>query len=320
MTAPAIAFVDAAAVRAALTPAVAIALIREAMIGLSRGETIQSPRAVLELAHNNKFGVMPAALSATGAFGAKLIGVFGDPARPGRQAHHGLVVLFDGESGGPLCVADAEAITLARTAAASAVATDVLARDDARTLAVFGNGAQARAHVHAIACVRPLDRVTIWGRSFGHAAALAGELRAATGLDVVAEASAEIAARADIICTVTTAAEPVLLSRWVGDGTHVNLVGSSRPGPVEIDENLLLRGRYIADSRAQALVEAAEYLRARAAGVVDESHIAAEIGEVLLGRIPGRRDRQEVTLYKSLGHPVQDIAAAAFLHAGLGGD
>jgi ornithine cyclodeaminase len=320
MASQAIGFVDAAAIRAVLTPSVTIALIREAMMGLSRGETIQSPRAVLELARDNKFGVMPAALSPEGPFGAKLIGVFGDPARPGRQAHHGLVVLFDGVSGRPLCVADAEEITLARTAAASAVATDTLARDDACTLAVFGSGAQARAHVRAIACVRPLDRVTIWGRSPDHAAALAAELRVETGLDVVAEDSAEIAARADIICTVTTAAEPVLFSRWVADGTHVNLVGSSRPGPVEIDRDLLLRGRYVADSRAQALVEAAEYLRARAAGVVDETHIVAEIGEILLGRTAGRRDPAEVTLYKSLGHPVQDIAAVAFLHARGEGD
>ncbi|WP_419815527.1 ornithine cyclodeaminase family protein [Glacieibacterium sp.] len=308
-------FIDAAEVRAGLGPDDCIAVVRAAMMALSAGETIQSPRAVLSLGRGNKFGVMPAALSAQGMFGAKLVGVFGDAAHPGRQAHRGVVVLFDGDNGQPVCVVDAEEITLARTAAASAVATDCLARADATTLAIFGSGAQAEAHVLAIARVRALTRVTIWGRSLANASLLAARLAAATGLEVVAEADGETAARADIVCTVTTSAEPVLFSDWVADGTHVNLVGSSRPGPVEIDRALLLRGRYIADSRAQVLLEAAEFLNAKAAGDLGDDHIVGEIGEVLLGRVVGRRTASEVTIYKSLGHPVQDLAAAAFLYA-----
>jgi ornithine cyclodeaminase len=301
--------------RAALRPADCIAFVRQAMMALSAGETVQAPRTVLSLDGDNKFAAMAGALAAGGWFGAKLVAVFADPQHPGRQAHRGAVALFDGAGGRLVALADAEEITIARTAAASAVATDALARADASVLAIFGTGAQAHAHVHAIACVRRLERVVIWGRSADRAEALAGRLRSETGLAVVAEASAGRAAAADILCTTTAATTPILSGRFVPPGAHVNLVGSSRPGPVEIDTELLLAGRYIVDSRQSALLEAAEFLAAKAAGVVGDGHIAAEIGEVLLGRAAGRRDDEEITLYKSLGHPVQDIAAAAFLHA-----
>ncbi|CAN5331054.1 ornithine cyclodeaminase [soil metagenome] len=308
--------IDVRDVERLLTPAACIALVRQAMAALSDHVTLQQPRSILDLA-NGKFGLMAGALSIDGFFGAKLISIFDDPASPGHRTHRGVIILFDPAEGVPVCLVDAEEITVIRTAAASAVATDALARSDARSLAIFGTGRQAQAHVHAIACVRDLQRVTIWGRSLQKAEALAETLRGETGLDVVAEASAQAAARADILCTVTTAAMPVLLSDWVLPGTHVNMVGSSRPGPVEVDEALVLRGRYVADSRAQVLLEAAEFLSARAAGKIGDEHIVAEIGEVLLGRIVGRRDDQEVTLYKSLGHPVQDLAAVAFLYQAI---
>jgi ornithine cyclodeaminase len=245
--------------------------------------------------------------------------VFGDPARPGRSAHRGVVVLFDRDSGDVTCIADAGEVTEIRTAAASAVATDVLARQDARTLAVFGCGAQADSHIRALVRVRRFEQVLVWGRSVERAAGFAERMQREVGVSVRAAAEAhEAASAADVICTVTSSQTPVLLGEWVRPGTHVNVVGSSYAGPVEIDHALVQMSRYIVDSRRSALAAAAEFLLAKEAGLIDDSHIVAEIGEVLLGRIPGRRSPEEITVYKSLGHIVQDLAATTYLHARAG--
>ena len=162
--------------------------------------------------------------------------MFADAAQPGRAAHRGIVVLFDRESGELSCMADAGQVTEIRTAAASAVATDVLARREARTLGIFGCGAQAMSHIRAITLVRPLEKILIWGRSPGRAARFAEQMGREVSVPVRAVVEArEAAAAADIICTVTGSETPVLLGEWVRPGTHVNAVGSSRPGPVEID-------------------------------------------------------------------------------------
>jgi ornithine cyclodeaminase len=211
-----------------------------------------------------------------------------------------------------VAVADAEAITHIRTAAATAVATDALARPDARHLLILGTGGQAATHLEALPLVRPFDRVTIWGRSLDKAQALAaryGHLNARATADLPTAA-----AEADVICTLTGATTPVLMGEWLRPGVHVNLVGSSAPGPVEVDSALVARCRYVADSRASVLAAAAELLVAIQKGFVTEAHVVAEIGEVLLGRVPGRRDAQDITAYKSLGHAVQDLAAAAHLY------
>lgn len=308
-------FFDAAAVRAGLSHAEAIVAVRDAMIALSRGETRQLLRTMIGLGEDRIFGVMPAALSERDYFGAKLVAVFPHGEEAGRKAHRGLVVLFEPAEGHPVGVADAETITLIRTAAASAVATSALARADATQLAILGTGAQAMEHVRAIALVRPLEQVVLWGRSLAKAKALAGRMVEETGIAVRAEAHVEHAvAQADIVCTLTGAADPILFGDWVRPGTHVNLVGSSVPGPVEVDHDLVVRSRFIADSRASVLAQGAEFLKAKAAGLIDDSHVAGEIGEVLIGRVAGRSDAEEITVYKSLGHAVQDLAAVAHLY------
>ena len=290
-----------------------IPIVREAMIAFSRRETTQPLRSILPLGEGRMFGVMPGAMGAHEIFGAKLISVF--PPRPGAESsyrsHQGVVILFDPESGAPICVADAGEITAIRTAAASAVATDALARPEAARLALFGTGEQAATHARAIARVRRLTRIVVWGRRQERARALAAALAAELGIPAVAVDSAEDAARlGEILCTVTAAQEPVLLGQWVRPGTHVNVVGSSYAGPAEVDEDLVARSRFIVDSREGVLEQGAEFLRAKAAGRVDDGHIAAEIGEVLAGAAPGRRSPDEVTVYKSLGHIVQDLASA----------
>jgi len=307
-------FIDADEVFARLTPDVCITLIREAMIGLSTNEITQPLRNIVQIGEGRLFGVMPGVLGKGEYFGAKLLGVYPVPGSEARQRHHGMVALFDGESGKPVCIADAEAITTVRTAAATAVATEALARPDAETLAIFGHGTQAESHLKALTAIHAYERILVWGRSLERASVFARKQAEATGLAIEATESAEDAARAsDVICTVTTSSVPVLLGKWVRPGTHVNAVGSSFAGPVEVDSDLVVASRYVVDSRKSALAQAAEFLNAKAAGLVNDDHIVAEIGEVLAGKVAGRRETSETTFYKSLGHIVQDLAAARYL-------
>ena len=308
--------IDRDEVHARLTYEVCIPLVRAAMIALSRGETRQLLRSIIPLGDGRMFGIMPGAMGDRSVFGAKLISVFPENFAKNIQSHQGVVVLFDGESGAPVCVAHAGEITAIRTAAASAVATDALARPDAHRLALLGYGEQALTHARAIRQFRALSAITVWGRSPERARAFAARLEAETGLEVTACVTAPAAvAQADIVCTVTGAAEPILEGRWLAAGTHVNVVGSGVAGPAEVDSDLVVRSRFIADSREGVLAQGAEFLRAKAAGLVDDTHVVGEIGQVLDGALQGRQSKDQITVYKSLGHIVQDLAAAQALFA-----
>ena len=310
--ADAIRFIDAAEVRRRLDHRTCIDLMRDAMIALAQGRSQQLLRGIIDLGEGDLFGVMPGALDGAG-FGAKIISIFPDAAAHG-SSHQGVIILFDRASGAPVCVIDASEVTAIRTAAASAAATDALARIDACRLAILGTGEQAWHHVAAIRHIRPLDEVRIWGRSPEKADALAGRIVRDLGLAAHAAASVADAVRgADIICTLTGAAEPILLDAHVADGVHINAVGSSRAGPSEIDEALVARARFVPDHREGVLAQGAEYLRASAAGLVTEAHVLSEIGHVFSGSSPGRLAASDVTIYKSLGSIVQDLACAAYL-------
>lgn len=305
-------FIDRAEVARQLSFPRAIELVRDGMMALSRGDTLQLPRSIMALSEQRLFGIMSGALGVHDVFGAKLISVFRENTAKGASSHQGVIVIFDPDIGAPIGVVDAGEVTAIRTAAASAVATDALARRHAARLVIVGTGEQAIAHARAIACVRPLSSIAVWGRSATHAAAAVSRIEAALQVTAAPVDDLEAAARdADIICTVTAAVEPILFGAWIKPGAHLNIVGSSHAGPSEVDCDLVARSRYIADSRANVLQQGAEFLHAKAAGVVGDDHIAAEIGEVLLGRVPGRRADAEITAYKSLGHVVQDIACAA---------
>ena len=311
-----IAFFDAAEVEQLLDYPGCIAAVRQAMIALSSVERPQPLRQIFTVGDNAMFGTMPGELQALAIFGAKLVSVFADSERPGCTRHQGVVVAYDGTTGAVSCIADAEPITRIRTGCASAVATDALARADAEVLAIFGTGVQAEAHLRAVPRVRTFREILLWGRSADKTRAFATEMSQAIGQAITPIADArEAAERADVICTVTSSREPVVLNDWVKPGTHLNLVGSSYLGPVEVDSALVVRARYIADYKPGVLAQAAELAVARDAGLVDDSHVVAEIGEVLAGRIPGREDDTQVTIYKSLGHVAQDLAAAAYLQA-----
>jgi ornithine cyclodeaminase/alanine dehydrogenase-like protein (mu-crystallin family) len=308
-------FIDREEVSTRLTYEACIPIVRDAMIAFSRGQTKQLLRSILPLSQDRLFGVMPGAMGEVAPFGAKLISVFNENPRQGRQSHQGLVVLFHPETGEPVCVVHAGEITAIRTAAASAVATAALARPDAHRLAILGTGEQALTHAKAISHVRPLTAITIWGRSLVKANDLAAKLQSELKLPVTAHTRAQQAvADADIICTVTSAATPVLLGAWVPTGAHVNIIGSSYAGPIEVDNDLVARSHFFVDSRAGVLSQGAEFLAAKAAGLITDTHIAAEIGAVLAGDAPGRASADEITAYKSLGHIVQDLASAWALY------
>jgi ornithine cyclodeaminase/alanine dehydrogenase-like protein (mu-crystallin family) len=310
-------FIDRDEVRTRLTYELAIAVVREAMIAFSAGRTKQLLRSIIPLEAGRVFGVMPGAMGGDAPFGAKLISVFPDNFAKGLQSHQGVVVIFDPATGAPVCIAHAGEVTAIRTAAASAVATDALARPDASRLAILGYGEQAETHARAMRKVRPISAIAVWGRSPDRARAFAQRMSAELDVTVRPCATArEAVADADVICTVTPSAEPILAGDWVPAGCHVNLVGSGFAGPVEVDDDLVARSIFIADSREGVLAQGAEFLRAKAAGRVGDDHIQAEIGEVLAGLKPGRRTPEDITAYKSLGHIVQDLAAVQALMAG----
>jgi len=310
-----IAFYDASQVEELLDYPGCIDAMRRAMTALSSGERPQPLRQIFTVGNNDMFGTMPGELAALSTFGAKLVSVFGDPDRPGRSRHQGIVVTYDGKTGAVTCIADAEPITKIRTACATAAATDALGRADAEVLAIYGTGMQAESHLHAVPLVRQFREILLWGQSVEKARELAERMSREIGREITPlDDGREAAARADVICTVTSSADPILLGEWVKPGTHVNLVGSSYLGPVEVDSALVAKSRYVADYRPGVLAQSAELAVARDAGMVDDSHVIGEIGDVFSGRLQARESDSQVTIYKSLGHVVQDLAATAYLH------
>jgi len=291
-----------------------IPLMRRAMIALSDGEARLPLRSIIDLKSGGMFGIMPGAMD-EGVFVAKLLSISPE-AVPGSPSHQGVIVLFDPVTGAPACLIEAGEVTAIRTASASAAATDALARANASRLAILGTGEQAWRHIRAIACVRKLTEVVIWGRCAEKAASLSMTTRNRLGLNASPAPNVESAvAGADIVCTVTAAPEPILLGEWVKPGTHLNIVGSGRAGPTEVDDDLVAKSRFYADHRESVLRQGAEFLNAKASGRIGDDHIIGEIGALYSGRLEGRRSEDEITAYKSLGNIVQDLAAGWHLHA-----
>ncbi len=304
--------VGGADVRRALPMGDCIEAVDRAMRALSGGGADVPLRTIMLLpGGRNFFGAMPGYLSDPPSLGAKILTVYPDNTLRGMPSHVGLVLLFDTQNGIPLAVMDAAEITAIRTAAASAVATRALARTDASKLTILGTGEQAVTHLESISTVRTLRGVRIWGRSYDKALKFAQQQGSRLSLPVEAIRSAEEAVRgADIICTVTASHEPVLNGSWLARGAHVNLVGASRNTSREADDDVVTASRYFVDSRTSARAEAGELKHAMDAGLVGEGHIRGEIGEVLSGKVVGRTSASDITVYKSLGVAVQDLAAA----------
>lgn len=285
----------------------AIAAARSAMRQVSSGDTLLPLRQFLAIPDApGKMAVMPGYIAHPPRFGLKTVSKFTNAA----HSHVGTVQLYDATNGQLLAIIEGGTLTAIRTAAASALATDLLARPDSHRLAILGTGEQARRHIEAMAAVRPISQIRIWGRNARNAEALAATLRNADMPAIVAATVAEAVADADIVCTTTPAATPILHGQHVRPGTHVNLVGSAIPTTAEADTALVAMSQFYGDYRAATLAQAGEFRNAIAAGLITADHLIGEIGELILGRIPGRQDDTAITLYKSLGVTAQDLTAA----------
>jgi ornithine cyclodeaminase/alanine dehydrogenase-like protein (mu-crystallin family) len=282
----------------------------------ARGEAFMPLRSVMAPPGAEGFmGLMPgwrqAGEGEKASFGLKAICLMpGNPAR-GLDAHQGIVTLFDGEIGVPTAILDASAITEVRTAAVTAVATRLLAREDSRVLAILGAGVQAKAHLDSLLGVREFDTIRVYAPTEAHARRLVARAPAG-GPKVTVSASAQDAVRgADVVVTSTSSREPVLRREWLAPGTHVNAVGASTPTAREIDVETVAASALFCDSRESLRNEAGEYRLALEQGLISgEDHVRGELGEVLAGTRPGRRDPTELTLFRSLGLAVEDLAAA----------
>jgi ornithine cyclodeaminase len=300
-------------VRRLLTMERCIELIDVAMRTVSRGGAQLPLRIGASIPGGNVVAVMPGALDQPAVAGAKVIAVFPNNSQRGLPSHRGVVVLFDVERGAPTAMIDATAITGLRTAAASAVATRALARADATSLAIIGNGEQAAAHLRSIAAVRALKSVRVWGRSPERVREFVSAESPHSPVSIeIATTIEQAVADADIVCTTTSSREPILQGAWLRPGTHVNLVGASAASAREADDDLVRRSAFFVDFRGSALAQAGELLGAF--GERASEHIRAEIGEVLSGTKQGRTSRDELTVYKSLGIAAQDLAAAQYVY------
>jgi ornithine cyclodeaminase/alanine dehydrogenase-like protein (mu-crystallin family) len=294
-----------------------IALMREALVKLAAGEVHQPLRTIVRPPQaTGIMGLMPSYVGGEqAAYGLKTVCIF--PANPakGKDAHQGAVLLFSAETGELQALLNASAITAIRTAAVSGVATDLLAREDACNLAIVGAGVQARTHLTAMAEVRSIKRCRVVSRNIEHAKSFAEEMSGCVGFPIVPVAtSAEALDGADLIATVTNAKEPVVRREWISPGVHLNVVGSSTPHAREVDTATMAASALFVDRRESTLNEAGDYLFAMREGAIGPEHIRAELGEILTGQKPGRTSREEITLFKSLGLAVEDLAAANYLY------
>ena len=283
------------AVRNLLNMKELISAMSRALADLSGGKVIQPVRTVLSIAeHQGFFGLMPAY---NGSLGAKLVTFY--PNNQGIHTHHAVILLFRAETGEPIAMIDGRLITEMRTAAVSAVATDKLARPDSHVLAILGSGVQARSHLEALRLVREFSEVRVWSPRNAAAFANAHSVKVA--------ASAEEAVRgADVIVVATASTTPVLMGEWLSRGAHINAVGATRPNWRELDDATLRVSQIFVESREAAMQESGD--------VIAAGKISAEIGEVISGEKPGRQSEDEITLFKSVGVAVEDVAAADLVY------
>ena len=304
-----------AEVRRLLPMTACVDLMHRTMIAVSERRVVLPLRSVMVMPGElGMLGNMPGYIAEPECFGVKLVSLIPRNKPPHYSSHLGLVLLFEAEHGCPVALLDAAEITAIRTAAASGLATRLLARPEAGDLALLGAGEQARSHLEAMLAVRALRRIRVWARDSDKAAAFANVEGARHQVTIERSATVrEAVAGADIICTVTKAREPILLGEQLTPGAHLNVVGSSIAATAEIDTPAVVKSRFFVDYRESTVNEGGEYLRALRAGAITPEHILGEIGEVANGTKIGRRSSSDVTLYKSLGIAPQDLASAHYV-------
>ncbi len=306
-------YLGAEDVRRALPMAEAIATMRKAFVQLASGQVTLPPRQHVAAPGEEGVGlVMTCHSAALKLFSVKFITLFSQNRQKGLPTIQALVLLADGETGSPLGILDGAALTAIRTGAASGLATEVLARGQAEEAAVFGAGVQARAQLEAVCCVRAIRHAWVYDVNPAAADQFARAMNERLGLSVEpARTPAQALENADVVCTASTSSVPVFADADLKAGVHINAVGSYQPGVAEIPSATVCRARVVVDHRASALAEAGDLLQPLGQGLIRESHFQTDLGEVVLGRQPGRRNPEEVTLFKSVGVAVQDLCAAA---------
>ena len=307
--------ISQAEVREWLSMTSCIKVMGEALSDFAMGEVVQVLRSAVPINDSNVLGQMPGYLKKGGVLGTKIITVFPDNHRHGLPSHQGVVLLFDAKNGALKAVVDGSEITAIRTAAVSAIATDLLARKNSEVLCLLGAGQQARTHLEAILLVRPIKEVKVWSRNSENAKQFKSEMEPKFNLSIKIYGTAEEAVYdADIICTVTSSKKPILRGAWVKEGVHINSVGACRPDDRELDSELVKKSLFYVDSIESATNESGNYLIPLKEGMIDKQHIIGEIGGLLINKTPGRASEKCITIFESLGLAIEDIAAANYIY------
>jgi alanine dehydrogenase len=302
-------FIDKERISSLLTMQECIQVMEKMFSSLAKGESAQPLRSLMWLPDKKGLlGMMPGYDKTAGVMGIKLISVFHGNRDQGYPSHQGVVVLFDAKNGKPLMIFDASEITALRTAAASALATKLLSREDSESLSIIGSGEQAQRHIESILLVRNIRQLNIWSRKDKNASSLANKISERYNLPIIVHKRVKDAVEnADVICTVTSSTQPVLCGDWIKKGTHINAVGSSTPSTRELDSNAVFNSKLYTDCYESILNEAGDFLIPKNEGVITDDHISGDLGEVLLGMKKGRENNDEITLFKSLGIASEDI-------------
>ena len=292
-----------------------IELMDQALRTLARGDAVQPLRSATWLPdRSGLIGLMPGYLGRPQALGVKVVTVYPGNHGTDFDSHQGAVMLFDVDNGSPLAILDATEITAIRTAAVSAVATNCLAREDATSLALLGSGTQARTHLEALMLDRDVEEVRVWSLNSDRAAQFAQRESTRHNIRIEPKSTGcEAVEGADIICTVTAATEAILCGKWISPGAHINAVGACTPNARELDTGAMVSSRLFVDRLESALNESGDFRIPKAEGAIDTDHIVGELGDVLLERVVGRSSSQQITLFKSLGLAVEDLAAAHYI-------
>jgi len=305
-------------IRRAITMTEMIGVMRSAFIAISSGDAVVPPRSRIDVGPTDGVALfMPSYLPASEALGVKTVTLFRNNPDLGLPTIHGLMLLFDGATGGPMAILEGDSLTALRTGAASGVATDLLARPDAHVVAVIGTGPQAEAQLRAVCAVRRITRALVSGRDGAKSARFALRMSDALGIEVAAVDTHAAVRHADIVCTATSSREPLFVHGTVAPGTHLNAIGSYKPDRQEIPGETVAGSVLFVDSLEAALLEAGDLIIPLEERLISRDSIRGEIGQLLQGSVKGRTEPRELTLFKSVGNALQDLTAAVEIHSRL---
>lgn len=292
-----------------------IEVMEHAFLSLAGGKITQPLRAIMAVPGGSVLAMMPSYNADIQALGAKIISVF--PGNHGTEfdAHQGIVLLYEAVHGSLKAIIDATAVTGIRTAAVSAVATRKLANPETKSLAILGAGTQGRAHLEAMRLLFDFDRVSVWDL-FPESARRFAEIESKrTGLDIRYATSVEEAVSDhDLICTTTPAKEPIVRGSWIKSGAHINAIGACTPVTRELDSEAVRMSCLFVDRLESTMREAGDFIIAKTEGLIDDTHIRGELGDLLAGKINGRQSKDEITLFKAVGLAMQDLASAQYIY------